>query len=427
MSRVRASRLARRRRLHRQALRESLDPRLETVDVITHGIDAGEQLPALGARHEIVALVRQVLRDVAHGGVRRAAPPVEGRARESRDPVGRNVADRKRELFLEIRPEESHQLAKPLRELSIAAQLNVAPPERPAGRTREREQREGSAAHARVGVLRAAVRDPNACPVAFDEEIRDVAHLDDYPAARELAAELPRTRRARQTPIEDVLDHRCEHGAILAAAVAPACLGGHAREVSAAPLGGAGRCDSIEHMGSSPPTIALMPHPAAPSEAVRSIEATAARSPKGVLILSYRIAGDLSRVQLPPTHPPRRADELWRHTCFEAFIAPASGPSYLELNFSPSSEWASYRFDGYREGRTNDEETQAPALTLTRAEGQMTIEVSVGVPRLRGAAPVSVALAAVIEESSGRLSYWALRHGPGKPDFHHPHGFTLQI
>jgi hypothetical protein len=40
---------------------------------------------------------------------------------------------------------------------------------------------------------------------------------------------------------------------------------------------------------------------------------------------------------------------------------------------------------------------------------------------------LAIGLAAVIEESSGALSYWALRHAPGKPDFHHPYGFILEL
>jgi hypothetical protein len=36
-------------------------------------------------------------------------------------------------------------------------------------------------------------------------------------------------------------------------------------------------------------------------------------------------------------------------------------------------------------------------------------------------------LSVVIEERDGRCSYWALKHPPGKPDFHHPGGFLLEI
>src|ERR1019366_4823177 len=46
---------------------------------------------------------------------------------------------------------------------------------------------------------------------------------------------------------------------------------------------------------------------------------------------------------------------------------------------------------------------------------------------LRDARHLRIALAAVIEDENGRLSYWGLRHPPGKPDFHHPNGFALEV
>ena len=33
----------------------------------------------------------------------------------------------------------------------------------------------------------------------------------------------------------------------------------------------------------------------------------------------------------------------------------------------------------------------------------------------------------VIEEEDGTISYWALRHAAGKPDFHHPDGFAMEL
>ncbi len=46
---------------------------------------------------------------------------------------------------------------------------------------------------------------------------------------------------------------------------------------------------------------------------------------------------------------------------------------------------------------------------------------------LRDARHLRIALAAVIEDENGGLSYWGLRHAPGKPDFHHPNGFTVEV
>jgi hypothetical protein len=36
-------------------------------------------------------------------------------------------------------------------------------------------------------------------------------------------------------------------------------------------------------------------------------------------------------------------------------------------------------------------------------------------------------LSAVIESCNGSLSYWALRHPAGKPDFHHADAFALGL
>ena len=57
-----------------------------------------------------------------------------------------------------------------------------------------------------------------------------------------------------------------------------------------------------------------------------------------------------SRIRVPPPGVPRIATDLWRHTCFEAFIAVEGLPAYHEFNFAPSGEWAIYAFAGYRDG-----------------------------------------------------------------------------
>jgi hypothetical protein len=36
-------------------------------------------------------------------------------------------------------------------------------------------------------------------------------------------------------------------------------------------------------------------------------------------------------------------------------------------------------------------------------------------------------LSAVLEDTDGVLSYWALQHPPGRPDFHHPDAFAVQL
>lgn len=165
---------------------------------------------------------------------------------------------------------------------------------------------------------------------------------------------------------------------------------------------------------------ALRPHPDSPASPVMSVEVSV--SPVGdALLLAFEARGAIARLALP-TPAGGRADELWRHTCLEAFVGDAEGDGYLELNFAPSSQWAAYRFDGYRAGMAKAN-LPAPA-----------IRVAIGADRLKVAARVVVsaagrrlALSAVFEDIDGAKSYWALTHPPGAPDFHHPSAFALSL
>jgi hypothetical protein len=170
------------------------------------------------------------------------------------------------------------------------------------------------------------------------------------------------------------------------------------------------------------PSAALERHPASPCAALRGIEAAVTRGRDGGLQLAWRLEGDLERVRVPRARPPRVADRLWQHTCCELFIADAAGPGYQEFNFSPSGEWAAYRFTGYREGVPLV--AADPKIRVQRGAGSLKLEAQVHAAakgRLR------IGLCAVIEETGGAISYWALRHPPGKPDFHHNDAFALTL
>jgi hypothetical protein len=120
-----------------------------------------------------------------------------------------------------------------------------------------------------------------------------------------------------------------------------------------------------------------------------------------------------------------RTDGLWRSTCFEAFVR-AGGEGYLELNFAPSGAWAAYRFDGYREGMA-EADVSAPRIAAASGEGVFELVVRTELAGDLAAAPLTLALTAVIEERGGAKSYWALAHPEGRPDFHHAAGFTLPL
>lgn len=164
-------------------------------------------------------------------------------------------------------------------------------------------------------------------------------------------------------------------------------------------------------------------HPDCRCEAVSRIAVEIVRPSASVLRLDYIVSGNPDELNLPPFAAPARTDGLWQHTCFEAFIRPAGGDPYFEFNFSPSTQWAAYRFDRYREGMTAAE-AAAPRIDVESAPQRYLLRATLTVP---DAGAWRVGLSAVIAQSNGRKSYWALAHPPGKPDFHHSDCFALEL
>lgn len=129
------------------------------------------------------------------------------------------------------------------------------------------------------------------------------------------------------------------------------------------------------------------------------------------------------RLLLPPPASSVRKDELWKTTCFEIFLRDAGEERYWEYNFSPSSEWAAYAFDRYREGMREADLALAPHIEIMQKGAHFHLAADIGLAGLpRGR--LSATFSAVIEESNGAKSYWAVAHPSDKPDFHHPACFT---
>ena len=171
-------------------------------------------------------------------------------------------------------------------------------------------------------------------------------------------------------------------------------------------------------------------HPDSRSTAVTGVEVLASRRGAGQLVLRFAVAGKISALRLPDVKASTRADELWKHTCFEAFVRASTSNHYYEFNFAPSTQWAAYGFSEYRSGMHVAKEVKAPFIEVQAKEDRYSLQVSLDLERLpdlpKGAA-WHVALAAVIEEKLGGTSYWALRHPPGKPDFHQYDCFALEL
>jgi hypothetical protein len=141
------------------------------------------------------------------------------------------------------------------------------------------------------------------------------------------------------------------------------------------------------------------------ANAARALNVHLQETSRGSLSLCYVLDADLSSLRIPAIRAARQTDELWEHTCFEAFIRKtADSPAYYELNVSPSTERALYSFDDYHQNMKPVTPPQPPRISVTREANR---------------------LAAVIEDADGELEYWALNHVSSTPDFHHRESFII--
>jgi hypothetical protein len=205
--------------------------------------------------------------------------------------------------------------------------------------------------------------------------------------------------------------------------------------------------------------VSLQVHPDTPCGPLTGLEVEVARSATRAgfrnIALRFVTSGNIRALEVPHHLDPKRGrkDGLWRHTCFEAFVRVGSSSVYHEFNLAPSGDWACYRFDDYRHGMEIEHHAGAPRIEtqtrwapldperrdwlqqagidpLGRFETPfftLTATLDMAGTMLSVDEPWCLGLSAVIEERNGRISYWALAHPPGKPDFHHPDCFALEL
>ena len=173
----------------------------------------------------------------------------------------------------------------------------------------------------------------------------------------------------------------------------------------------------------------LVPHPSAPPadppfKVWASVDHASSLGAVATTNIWFGVGAPADRFVIPQSEEPGRQDELWKTTCFEAFLQVEGSGAYREWNFAPSGDWAAYDFTDYREG-------VAPADVAepyVRMEDNFTwwalgATIAVDAERLW-----HLGLSAVLEEKDGTKSYWALAHqNPEKPDFHLADCFAAKL
>ena len=173
----------------------------------------------------------------------------------------------------------------------------------------------------------------------------------------------------------------------------------------------------------------LIPHPATPPTDLAlkvwaSVDHAGAFGAVATTNIWFGVGAPADRFVIPDAEP-GRADDLWRTTCFEAFLRVADEDGYREWNFAPSGQWAAYDFASYRENSTDAEIDQPPYIRMEDNFTWWALGATIAVDAER---TWQLGLSAVLEERDGAKSYWALAHPPGdKPDFHAPDCFAARL
>jgi len=176
------------------------------------------------------------------------------------------------------------------------------------------------------------------------------------------------------------------------------------------------------------PQFNLIAHPATPAtdpalKVWANVDHAASLAAVATTNIWFGVGAPVDRFVVPRAAEPARADDLWKTTCFEAFLRALGEHGYREWNFAPSGQWAAYDFTSTREGRSEAD----AADPYIRVEDNLTwwaLAASIAVPADTN---WELGLSAVLEEKDGTKSYWALAHGGDKPDFHDPGCFIARL
>jgi hypothetical protein len=172
--------------------------------------------------------------------------------------------------------------------------------------------------------------------------------------------------------------------------------------------------------------VSLMCHRQSDAGGIAAIDVTATLGQGGEFKLVYRVTGAIEALKIADPAIPDRVDGLWKNTCFELFVGNSEDKSYLEYNFAPSGQWAAYQFSGYRAGMAQLE-ARTPIVSVAQSGDVLTVSVTLYVPDTERYADLCAGISAVVATKSGKISYWALAHPAGSPDFHHKDCFALKL
>ena len=169
---------------------------------------------------------------------------------------------------------------------------------------------------------------------------------------------------------------------------------------------------------------ALKIHPDSRCDAATRIEVEVARPRPGNLQLRYVVTGKIGDLVLPPVTAPARSRRALAAHLLRGVFPLGRGVLRVQLralarNGRPIGSTAIAAESALRTRSARRASTCSRTARALNCRSRWS-----GLPN---DAAWRLGLSAVIEETSGRKSYWALAHPPGKADFHHSDCFALEL
>ncbi|MFM7396627.1 MAG: hypothetical protein ACKO42_05855 [Gammaproteobacteria bacterium] len=184
--------------------------------------------------------------------------------------------------------------------------------------------------------------------------------------------------------------------------------------------------------GAHTQTVELVAHPVGGVLGAMSTVTVQVSSTVKELRLIYDMRSRVA-IKVPGLHGerPDRYDELWFRTCCELFIRNPLHPGpYLEFNFSPAGDFASYAFNDTLRGMRSHRwpgPVQAPAVTSTFRDARPhRLIVEASIPKMAIGGCTQLYPTVVLETVAG-ISLWAIWHPIDRPHFHHPENFSRAL
>ena len=136
------------------------------------------------------------------------------------------------------------------------------------------------------------------------------------------------------------------------------------------------------------------------------------------LVLSFVLQGVREHYLFDTKNHAKRADELWRATCFEMFIKNSNSKKYWELNIAPNGSWNFYRFSDYKKDRQEESRVLTPKVLFKQERDEVSVNVEVDFTEKLFDESVDFNLALILLDIEGKRHFYTLNPKEGVADFH---------